>query len=285
MNLRTKLDQYVAHNQKNELEWLVLNNIFSYCQNAAMVKSGALPYFYHKYQKIHELLKIHQVQNPGYKLVRVGSEGDGGYVMLSPFSDTKIAYSIGIGTDVSWDKDIASMGYTVFQYDHTILGLPEENENFVWRKFGIGVFDSGDIKSLDTMLRDNGNIDKSGMILKMDVDGWEWPVLSKIEENILDKFDQIVMELHELNDLDRLDEFIHALERLNRKHACIHVHANNIGNVNYCGDYITPNYLEITLVNRNKFDLKPLDNVGFPRELDRPTCTHLPDIYLGRWNP
>ena len=45
---------------------------------------------------------------------------DGGYILLDDFHEGSIAYSFGISTDVTWDKEMASRGYDVFMYDHTI---------------------------------------------------------------------------------------------------------------------------------------------------------------------
>lgn len=81
------------------------------------------------YEELHELLHLAKIN--GAALVRIGKDNDGGYIMPDDFgSDDKIAYSFGINDDVSWDKAMASRGYDVFMYDHTIDGLPEENPRF-----------------------------------------------------------------------------------------------------------------------------------------------------------
>ena len=80
------------------------------------------------YSDLHKLLHISKVEN--FDLVRIGHNNDGGYILLDDFKPGGIAYSFGISNDVSFDKDIASKGYDVFMYDHTIEGLPKrEKEN------------------------------------------------------------------------------------------------------------------------------------------------------------
>ena len=63
---------------------------------------------------------LHIAKVGGFDLVRTGKHYDGGYIMLDDFHAGDIAYSFGICDDVSWDKDMASRGYDIFMYDHTI---------------------------------------------------------------------------------------------------------------------------------------------------------------------
>ncbi|MBQ4430570.1 MAG: hypothetical protein II877_03625, partial [Synergistaceae bacterium] len=125
------------------------------------------------YDELQELLHVGKAV--GFGLVRVGRDNDGGYVMLDDFGGG-IAYSFGIAGDVSWDKDMASRGYDVYMYDHTIDGLPEDNPRFHWSKLGIsdGMTHDGRLKSLEELIASNGHEGKHNMILKMDVEGAEW---------------------------------------------------------------------------------------------------------------
>ena len=125
------------------------------------------------YDELQELLRVGKAE--GFELVRVGCNNDGGYIMLDDFGGG-IAYSFGIAGDVSWDKDMASRGYDVYMYDHTIDGLPEDNPRFHWSKLGIsdGMTHDGRLKSLEELIASNGHEGKHNMILKMDVEGAEW---------------------------------------------------------------------------------------------------------------
>ena len=115
------------------------SSILSYCENKALIEQGIkmndLP-MYQYCNKLHELTNIRKLTDAGK--IRVGRNGDGGYVMADVLSEEKIAYSIGIGGDVSWDRQMAEAGYDVYMYDHTIRKCPEENSRFHWKKIGIG---------------------------------------------------------------------------------------------------------------------------------------------------
>ena len=116
------------------------------------------------YRELHKLLKIDCAE--GFGLVRIGRDYDGGYILLNDLPGG-IAYSFGICNDVSWDKDMASRGYDVFMYDHTIDGLPEQNARFHWSKLGIsdGTTNDERLKTLEELISHNGHEGKRDMIL------------------------------------------------------------------------------------------------------------------------
>ena len=204
--------------------------------------------------------------------------------MQKPFSGNKIAYSIGISQDVSWDLEMAVNGYQVYQYDHTINCLPENNHAFHWKKIGItGGEETTKLKKITTLLRDNGHVDVSGMVLKMDVEGYEWNVFAGLEEKTLLQFDQIVAEIHNLAADEDRELKIQALENLAKTHRVIHIHANNYGFADYCGDLIMPDLLEVTWLRK---DLSSNTRyIGMlPRPVDRRCDAVTPEIILGCWN-
>jgi hypothetical protein len=52
----------------------------------------------------------------GLDLVRIGGNNDGGYVMYRP-SQSSVALSLGVGPNVSWDKEMISLGHKVYMFD------------------------------------------------------------------------------------------------------------------------------------------------------------------------
>lgn len=168
------------------------------------------------------------------------------------FSRSQIAYSIGIGGDVSFDLDLAKRAYEVFQYDHTIETLPKNNEHFHWKKLGLAASSNPQLKleTLENMLKANGHENSSGLFLKMDIEGYEWDVFNSLSSGFLEKFDQIVLEFHELLNYDEkiIKKHLSALATIAETHQAVHVHANNAGYVNYCGNLVTPDLIEVSYV-------------------------------------
>ena len=243
----------------------------------------ALPREY--YEEIHELLHLAKID--GVELVRIGKDNDGGYIMPDDFSsDDKIAYSFGISNDVSWDKGMASRGYDVFMYDHTIDGLPEENPRFHWTKLGIadGYIQNDMLKTLDELIKANHHEDKHNMILKMDVEGAEWGFLEMVSSDMLAQFSQILIEFHGINDLGFQEKVLTALRKLNLTHKAVHIHSQNVGQHISLGAQTFSNQIEVSYVRRDKYSLDDSYDPVLPLNIDMPALLHIPEICLGRWN-
>jgi hypothetical protein len=142
---------------------------------------------------------IHVTTLSDLNKVWVGDQDQGGYVMLEDFAGIVGCYSFGIGGDVAWDLYLANLGLPVYQYDHTVSTSPCHHDNFHFFKQGLGVEDKDDLKSLATTLRSNRHESTSNLLLKIDIEGDEWPVLDSLNSNILSQFRQIVCEFHDLH--------------------------------------------------------------------------------------
>lgn len=266
-------------------------NIWSWCQNETMMRQGVVKETpdYKYYSQLHRSLEIKKLAR-NYHLVRVGKKGDGGYYMAEnekgAFSDSDchIAYSLGIADDVSWDLLMAEKGYSVFQYDGYIKQLPVNHPSFHWEKINItGEKESKTQKHLTTLLRQNGHSGLHGMILKCDIEGCEWSMLNEMEESQLECFDQILLELHSLVYTQERESVLSALMKLSHTHIPVYLHANNNGIVNYTGEMVTPDLIEVTFVNKKHFDSQDLDAI-LPLRTDDRNLSGKQDVLIGRWN-
>lgn len=239
------------------------------------------------YKQLKKELYVEKPNDFGF--IRVGNKYDGGYVMLDDFcSGDYIAYSFGIKDDVSWDSDMADKNYEIFMYDHTIDNLPSERESYHYFKQGIAAKPNreGLLDTPENFIIQNGHQDCSNMILKMDVEGCEWKVLSDIKSDTLNKFDQIVLELHNLIracDDENAQEKIAVLKKLNETHQPVHLHGNNCGYSVCIGDTLYPDVMEITYIKKSKYSTCRCD-AQFPTSLDSPCNPDRADLVLGFWN-
>lgn len=223
----------------------------------------------------------------GGRYVRVGCDGDGGYVMLDQFSDKQIeaAYSFGIGGNVSWDESMAQRGIDIFMYDHSISMPPRQNERFHFFELGLTGHHRGkNLRTLASIIADNGHASSTNLILKMDIEGCEWDVFDESDPELISQFSQIVLEFHGLSENVVADEHakqIEVLEKLNKTHQVVHVHANSAGYIEFAGPLTLPNLLEVTYVRRSDFGgMLSANSRSFPTELDSSTFPFLPDIPL-----
>lgn len=203
--------------------------------------SEKLEYF----KKLSDLLKVQPQKD--FDFVRVGTpDGDGGYMMADNFKSGRIAYSFGINDNADWENDIANRGYEVFMYDHTIDKLPLENENFHFFKEGISAIDSDDgpLKTLEYYIKRNNHSSEQKMILKLDVEGYEWGVFETVNEETLKQFEQIVVEFHNLLSAD--EKILKILDKINKTHNLVYSHKNDFGITLQLDDITIPNVLEVT---------------------------------------
>jgi hypothetical protein len=218
---------------------------------------------------------------------RIGSIGDGGYVMLDDFGPVRHAVSLGIGREVSWDLDIADRGIRVLQFDHSVAGSPRRHAHFAFHQKRVVAAPAGveDI-SLSQILADDRLAGDREIIVKMDIDGAEWEVLAGADSAVLARIRQIVVEFHDLRSFpDRgfRRTALRALHNLASTHACVHVHGNNCEPFVVIGGIPFPNTFEATFVRRADCALTP-SVASFPTPLDQPNNPKRADHFLGRWD-
>lgn len=220
----------------------------------------------------------------GARKVRVGRPHDGGYVMVEDWQGLAGAISIGIGDDDAWDRAMLGHGCRVAQFDHTITAPPGTAEGLGWQPLGIGTADVNNLRTLRSLIALSGLPEAGDLVLKMDVEAAEWPVLAAGEATApLGRFRQILIELHwfdRIGDDRWFTQAEAALRHLTRSHAVVHVHANNWGGAALIGGVPFPRVLEVTLLRRDAGEFEPESGV-FPTELDAPCDPSRPDIFLG----
>ena len=163
--------------------------------------------------------------------IRIGPNSDGGYILVDELSAAQTVLSYGIGTEYRFDVEMADRGHDVYMFDHTIEAIRAENRKLLFFREGVaGRTDiSQNVFSIQDHLRRH-QIQGDRLILKMDVEGAEFDALAAVPDATLDRFEQIVLEVHWLNNLeDRSyrNRFGKVFRRLNSAFTLFHVHANN----------------------------------------------------------
>lgn len=219
----------------------------------------------------------------GHRKIRLGRDCDGGYVMLDDFEAIDAAFSFGVGHDASWDLDVADRGISVYQFDHTVPSGPAEHPNLHFFRSKIVPQLHADGETIAQLLRRYAKGFHCRCLLKMDIEGDEWPVLEHVELGQLQRFAQIICEFHNFSrasDPGWCAIAIAAMDKLSKSFQVIHVHGNNhmpficVGNVPF------PEVLEVTLANRERYQFEDI-NEEFPTPLDRANLPGRADLFLG----
>ena len=220
----------------------------------------------------------------GSQFTRIGRQGDGGYVMIDDFADCRYALSFGVRTGISWDLALAERGLSVFLYDHKIDAIPIEHANLKFRRIGLGYGGGNECqkRSIAELLKQEGIIHhRTGLILKIDIEGDEWDVLRQVSEKELRPFAQIMIEFHNLADcaLHQHTAELYALKKLAETHQVVHLHANNYGECAIIGGVAIPDVLEVTYASREKYSFAECTR-RFPTIMDYPNNPDRADIAL-----
>jgi len=229
------------------------------------------------------LALLKPMQARSQRKIRIGSNRDGGYVMLDDFAKLDGAFSLGVGRDISWDYAIAERGIPVWQYDHTIDALPKMHPHFHFapRKIVSQSSSPNEIELASLLKKWTGK----QIIMKMDIEGDEWEVLSRLDSHLLASCRQLVIEFHDFLSVENPawhDRARQALLVLGNDFSVVHVHANNISKHIVSHGLTLPDGLEVTFANRLRYQLEPTDET-FPGPNDRKNNPYFPDFHLGRF--
>ena len=224
-----------------------------------------------------DLFKVYNFDNK----IRCGKNYDGGYVFGELNGGYDCYISAGICDEESFSQDFINKynmnEYNSFGFDGTIHHYPYEYTNKIsFIKKNINGFNDDNNTNLDYLISKYSSI-----FLKMDIEGGEYPWLLYLDETQLNKFKQIVIELHGIttdgwgcNHVDKMK----CIKKLVNTHYIIHAHGNNNSfiNCNY------PDVIELTLINKKYFDTIPeMNTIPLPiPNLDYPNDLNYPDISL-----
>ena len=166
----------------------------------------------------------------GKKRILLGEKYDGCYVLLDDFINIKIAYSFGISRNIQFDKALADKGIDIYMYDHTINSLPYNNTKFHWKKIGLcGVGKQyPNLKNLEELINENGHTKENNMILKMDIEHWEWESIINLKESTLKQFKYIAIEFHfrDEKNYNETNIYYNVIKKLSKTHQAFYVRCN-----------------------------------------------------------
>ena len=227
--------------------------------------------------RLVELMKPVDVE--GISFERLGVDGDGGYVVpLGHNYSNHIC--LGVGADVTYENAILNrIKGQVVCFDHTVSKLPDHADPRIkWVKKGVGEKENAELTTLPRIM-EKFNSKGGDMSLKMDIEGWEFPVLKTMSRDDLNKFDLIVTELHCMgNNGDKgagdsgpikdSTRKLKALEKLCDTHYLVHIHPTpHCLPLELSDGTLIPYVAEFTFVKKAGRRAKKTQRT-FPTELD-----------------
>lgn len=203
-------------------------------------------------------------------LIRLGPQGDGGYLLPNDIDGLDACFSPGVDYISGFEKDCAERGMKVFMADYSVEGPAEEHELFHFTKNYLGAIKDENHITLEGWVNSSVSDSDAEFILQMDIEGAEYEVLLGAPESLLKRFRIIVIEFHALKDLWSKPFFnlaSKAFDKLLQTHVCVHNHPNNINPSKKIGTIEMPSVTEMTFLRKDRIT-KSLYASEFPHTLD-----------------
>jgi hypothetical protein len=208
-----------------------------------------------------------------YAKIRVGPNGDGGYVLLDNFRPGQTVVSVGIGASPFFDLAMAHKGLRVYMFDHTIEGVENLPDSCIFMREGVSGEDKPDALTFSLQsIVNKSNPFTYNMILKMDIEGAEWEVLSAVSRDLLMRFEQLTFEFHGLHSICSGpwgERIVQVLEKINHDFTLFHVHANNYAEIQIVAGFPICQVLEVSYV-RSDLITRARSKTIYPTPLDSP---------------
>ena len=228
------------------------------------------------------MMRARVIETP---LVRLGGPGDGGYLVPDLFDGIAACFSPGVSTVCTFERDMALRGIPSFMADHSVDGPPEPNPLFRFEKKFLGTRNDAVFTRLeDWVARHAGGLD-GDLVLQMDIEGAEYPVLLDTPAAALRRFRTIVLEIHDFDQVfvrSTYRFYRQVIEKLVADFVVVHLHPNNGTKPRTNGRVAVPKVLEITLLRRDHARIVDGRKPVYPHPLDAPNLPRNPNVVLPR---
>jgi Methyltransferase FkbM domain len=204
------------------------------------------------------------------ELIRLGPQGDGGYLIPNDLKGITACFSPGVDQISGFELDCANRGMQVFMADYSVEGPAARHRNFYFLKKFLGIIQTKNTVTLGDWVESSVLDADAELLLQMDIEGAEYEVLLGASEDLMKRFRIIVIEFHSLKLLWSEPFFrlaSRAFEKLLQTHVCVHNHPNNINPSKKIGNVILPSVTEMTFLRRDRVDEMSPATV-FPHPLD-----------------
>ena len=227
---------------------------------------------------INDFLKKIKIIDSGYKLIRIGGNNDGGYLIPNILDQIEFCFSPGVGSTSSFEDHLLNFNIKSYLADGTV----DYNGKHDFIKKNLSSFNDENNITLESWVNEKiKNQSNNNLLLQMDIEGSEIETLYKINIATLDRFKCIIIEFH--NFLSILNFFglkIYSdiFNKILKTHYIVHIHPNNnCYNLKIIKNNI-PDTLEITFINKKIVKYVQSINFNLPHSLDQKNVPNLRDI-------
>jgi hypothetical protein len=245
-------------------------------------------YFPTKATKRADMLKLIRELRPldtDKSLIRLGPNGDGGYLVPNDLAGIQACFSPGVSDSSDFELACANLGMQVFMADHSVDGPATSHENFHFAKKFIGATTSEVFMTMQDWISQTDIDPQSDLLLQIDIEGYEYETFLSMPDALMQRFRIIVVEFHRLHHLWSQPYFrlaSSAFRKILQTHSCVHLHPNNCRSSFYFQGIEIPRVMEFTFLRNDRFNRSSRANT-FPHALDinntKNPALHLPECW------
>jgi hypothetical protein len=233
---------------------------------------------------LKELISRLRPKETGFELIRIGGEGDGGYLVPDDLKGISTCFSPGVSESAFFEEDL-SVKFSIESHlaDYSVDGPPGGFLPKTFTKKFVGAASRNEFISMDDWLESSVSLkENSDWILQMDIEGSEYESLLSISNANLQKFRIVVLEIHGIQEWAFPAQFriIRSFfEKLLQEFSVVHIHPNNGSGLVSIDGVECPKTFEMTLFRNDRF----VDSHQFavlPHPLDRPNSIANSEIKL-----
>lgn len=215
-------------------------------------------------------------------LIRLGPDGDGGYLVPDDLTGIQACFSPGVSSISGFEMDCARRGMRVYLADKSVDGPAGAHELFHFTKRFVGSELDEDFMTMEHWVKNSGESMDKDLLLQIDIEGFEYETFINMSNDLLNRFRIIVAEFHSLDQLWNKpfhDLSSRAFDKILSSHSCVHIHPNNC-----CGELaksgITiPRVAEFTFLRNDRIRRRSARR-DFPHPLDRHNVPSMPPLRL-----
>jgi hypothetical protein len=204
-----------------------------------------------------------------HKLIRIGGDSDGGYLLPDDLNGIKACFSPGVADTASFESSLISRGIKCYLADYSVEGSPIKNELVEFEKKYLGPIEDEIYMTLEDWVNRKCPNDND-LLLQMDIEGAEYGVVFDTSGETLKKFRIIVIEFHKLDSLIQKSGFELidlTFSKLLKYFDIVHIHPNNVHETRVYKGYEIPPIIEVTFLRKDRISSKEYTGT-FPHQLD-----------------
>lgn len=239
------------------------------------------------HEKLRPLMERLMSEHVDFPLTRLGSERDGGYVVVDKNYKDSFLISGGILDDNNFELALANLGARAHQVDYSITAPPIAHPSLSFsaeRLVGENSKEQAYDVTLDELVAKVSSDKTSELLLKLDIEGSEWDIFETC--NSLDKFNQIYLELHYMDRLANskyAESSMRALDKLLQSFFPIFISGNNCCGFVTLGGYVLPRVMELTLLNRKTYSPVPVTRISVNDKYQSQNYPNRAPLVLKQW--